>query len=100
MKLITREIKIYKYTFGKINIDSNTVYDLFTVERVEPMSKRALAAVSAENDGAVMLKEEMEARKFALPLELFVEASVRYSQEKGDEADEENEYIEGEEIEE
>ena len=79
MKYITREIKIYRYTFGKINIDDNSVYGLTTKETAEPLGKREIAAICESGDGCVLLKREAALEKFAMPVQRFVDECREYN---------------------
>lgn len=87
MKYITRELKIYKYTFGKIDVDNNTVYDVFTQETANRLSKRAIGKVCEAADGAVLLKKETLMQKFAMPVDKFIEECRAYSAAAVDDVD-------------
>lgn len=85
-KNITREVKVYKYTFGHVDTATLSASDTVIVRTAHRMSGRKLNQKSKELDGRVFLKCEEETAKYSLPLVRFIEACESYAKAVQDNA--------------
>ena len=80
MKLITREVKMYKYTFANIDIQTGNATNMQEVTIPEPMGMRDQRKYSAEHDNAILIHTEEFSRKFAMPLSEFIKCCEWYAE--------------------
>lgn len=79
MKVITREIKIYKYTFGKYDAATGKVNDIHVIERAKPLTRGESKAISEERNGAMMVDHEVVPTRYTLPVEEYMAACRSYA---------------------
>lgn len=79
MKVITREITMYRYVFGKFDLSTGQAKDLTEVNRPVPLKRSEVDAISKETGGAILMHKETTKVKYSLPLEEFVRACNEYA---------------------
>lgn len=80
MKLITREVTVYTYTFAHVNLQAGKITDMESIDYVEQLSQKEVKDKADELGKQFMKKEERKV-KCSLPLELFVSACAEYAAE-------------------
>lgn len=85
MKVISREVTLYNYTFGKYDVFTGKIMEPQTVTRTAPFGQRELAAYTKDS-GLAMVHAEEFSRKYELPLDLFIAACEAYAEKTEDAA--------------
>lgn len=86
MKIITRTVKVYNYTFAKMVESEGGEYkveDVKSVSTYEPLSKRAIKQLTAEGDlyEYVHISTAEDEMKMACTLKAFMEIATPYEDE-------------------
>ena len=79
MKVITREIKIHTYTFGRYDVATGQVRDSFTVSRPKPLTRGEIKEITAENKGALMVHRDITPTRYTMPVEDYIKACEQYA---------------------
>lgn len=79
MKWITREVKMFKYVFANIDLETGRAFNMREKYLPQPMGQRAIKAECESNNNSVMIHKEEFTVRYALPLEYFVKACEEYA---------------------
>lgn len=79
MKTITREVKLYSYTFANIDVTTGQTSNMHTIERPYPMTQKAIREYCANHDGSIMVKTDEVTRKYSMPVDDFIKACEEYA---------------------
>ena len=79
MKVITREIKIHTYTFGKYDVATGKVMDSFTVSVPKPLTRGEIKQITAEHKGALMVHRDITPTRYTMPVEEYIKACEEYA---------------------
>lgn len=79
MKFISREVKMYKYVFANIDLETGTAVNMQEIFTASPMGQRALKSFCEEHNNAVLIHKDTTTVRYAMPLDLFVKACEEYS---------------------
>lgn len=79
MKIITREVTMYSYTFANIDLVSGKALNIETVTSPDPLTKKDISAQCASRGGALCIASEVTKEKYSLPLSDFVAACMEYA---------------------
>lgn len=79
MKCITREVKMYRYIFANIDLETGTAYNLKEFFKPSPMGQREIRRYCEDNNQAVLIRKEEIPTKYSLPLDRFVVACSEYA---------------------
>lgn len=79
MKLISREITLYSYTFANIDVSSGMAINMFTIEQASPLTNAEHRKISGVNNGAVVINKSSEKKRFAMPVDDFISACREYA---------------------
>ena len=80
MKFITREIKMYCYTFAKVNVATGTVEESFTIRQPDKLTREQKKAIAEEHDWAVLVQTTRESEKYSMPVSEYITACKEYAE--------------------
>ena len=84
MKVITREVTMYRYVFGKFDLSTGQAKDLTEINRPVPLKRQEVDTISKSTGGAILMHKETSKVKYSLPLEEFVKACNEYASTHND----------------
>lgn len=79
MKLITREVRVYKHTFANVDVSNGVLKNKITITQPEKLTRAEKKAISEANNGAIMVNVEQETVRYSLPLTEFIAACEDYA---------------------
>lgn len=81
MKMITREIIQTRYEFGKVDVESGSIFDVMDYVSVKPMTKKEIADYCKANGDCLLLRHSPIRVRYTLPVERFISACEQYAEE-------------------
>lgn len=80
MKLITREVRVYKYTFANVDVGSGVLMNKITITRPEKITRAEKKQISEQNNGAIMVHIDQDSVRYSLPVTEFIAACENYAE--------------------
>lgn len=79
MKVITRDVKVYTYTFAMVDVATGNATEMKKVITAEPLTRSGMKEFIEKNPGFICIHKDEKNVKYSLPLTNFVAACEAYA---------------------